>query len=198
MRLGASQRTTKLSVALVLVLYASTGLAQSTDRSRPTPLVSGQIIGKGTGTSTDYWYAFTAGPGEIAISVDVSATVGSTPGDVDVELKDTLFNTVTQVSASATYLKSEQKGVRFEIRKAQAFLLKVGVGERVKSYGVTVSGAVTFAGSATASAASPSAAPAEGWLACVPRTGVLRIEMEDGTSQEINLARAKRVLVKSQ
>jgi hypothetical protein len=66
--------------ASLLVLMAATGsvFAQSTDRDHPTPFRSNEVNGELNGEEIEYFYSFTAGPGELTITVDVKSSGGTT------------------------------------------------------------------------------------------------------------------------
>ena len=69
-----------IEFASLLVLIAATGstFAQSTNRDHPTPLRSDEIRGDLNGDEIEYFYSFTAGPGELTITVDVKSSGGTT------------------------------------------------------------------------------------------------------------------------
>jgi hypothetical protein len=72
-----------LLAASLLVLIATTGssaFAQSTDRDHPTPFTSDEIRGdlQGEDAEIEYFYSFTAGPGEVTITLDVKSSGGTT------------------------------------------------------------------------------------------------------------------------
>jgi hypothetical protein len=69
-----------LLVASMLVLIAATGsvFAQSTNRDHPTPFTSDEIKGELNGEEIEYFYSFTAGRGEVTITVDVKSSGGTT------------------------------------------------------------------------------------------------------------------------
>ncbi len=75
-------KKTLLMAASLLVLVTATGsaFAQSKDRDHPTPFTSDEINGelKGVDEEIEYFYSFTAGPGEIKIIVDVKSSDGTT------------------------------------------------------------------------------------------------------------------------
>ena len=76
----------------LLVLIAATGsaFAQSTNRDHPTPLRSDEIRGELNGDEIEYFYSFTAGPGELTITVDVKSSDGTT--GINFELLDSDAN----------------------------------------------------------------------------------------------------------
>jgi hypothetical protein len=69
-----------LLLAGLVLLIATTGstFAQSTNRDHPTPLRSDEIRGELNGGEIEYFFSFTAGPGEVTITVDVKSSDGTT------------------------------------------------------------------------------------------------------------------------
>ena len=69
-----------LLAASLLVLIAATCsvFAQSTNRDHPTPFTSDEIKGELNGEEIEYFYSFTAGRGEVTITVDVKSSGGTT------------------------------------------------------------------------------------------------------------------------
>jgi hypothetical protein len=69
-----------LLAASLLVLIAATGsaFAQSTHRDHPTPFTSDEIKGELNAKEIEYFYSFTAGPGEVTLTVDVKSSDGTT------------------------------------------------------------------------------------------------------------------------
>jgi hypothetical protein len=61
-------------------------LAQSTNRDHPTRLTSDEIRGDLKGQAIEYFYSFTAGPGEVTFTVDVKSSDGTT--GINFELLD--------------------------------------------------------------------------------------------------------------
>jgi hypothetical protein len=67
-----------LILGLVIVIVAtSSAAAQSKDRDHPTPIKSNELNGELKGHQGESFYSFTAGPGELMISVDVKSSQGS-------------------------------------------------------------------------------------------------------------------------
>jgi len=65
------KRSILLGISL-LFLLAVTGsvVAQSTDRDHPTRLTSDEIKGELNGREIEYFLSFTAGPGEVTLTVE--------------------------------------------------------------------------------------------------------------------------------
>src|SRR5260370_7296135 len=67
-----------LSAIILLAAIANVTAAQnqptpSTDRDNPAQLASNVITGDSVDSKTEYFYLFTAGPGEIKLTLDVKA-----------------------------------------------------------------------------------------------------------------------------
>ncbi len=73
-------KKTLLPILGLLLLITATGsaFAQSTNRDHPTPLSSNEIKGELNGREIEYFFSFTAGPGEVTITVDVKSSDGTT------------------------------------------------------------------------------------------------------------------------
>ena len=67
-----------LAALLALIAAAGSAFAQSTDRDHPTPFSSNEINGELKGEEIEYFYSFTAGPGEVTLTVDVKSSDGTT------------------------------------------------------------------------------------------------------------------------
>jgi hypothetical protein len=139
-----------LLVASLLVLIAATGsaFAQSTDRDHPTPFTSDEVKGELRGEEVEYFYSFTAGPGEVTITVDVKSSGGTT--GTAFELLDSDANKVLLCceGAQADSTGSTGRDVQtIKIGKRQTVILhltpfKYGTG----TYRVRISGAVNVDG----------------------------------------------------
>lgn len=138
-----------LLAASLLVLIAATGsaFAQSTDRDRPTPFTSTEINGELKAEEVEYFYSFTAGPGEFTITVDVKSSDGTT--GTAFELLDADANKVLLCceGAQADSTGTTGRDVKsIKLGKRQTVILhltpfKYGSG----TYRVRISGAVELA-----------------------------------------------------
>jgi hypothetical protein len=138
-----------LLTASLLVLIATTGsaFAQSTDRDHPTPFTSDEIKGELNGEEIEYFYSFTAGPGEATITVDVKSSGGTT--GTAFELLDADANKVLICceGAQADSTGTTGRDVKsIKLGKRQTVILhltpfKYGTG----TYRVRISGAVALA-----------------------------------------------------
>lgn len=135
-------------VAAFLILVASFGSAsaQSTDRDNPTPLASNEIKDEGVGKAVEYYYSFTAGPGEISITVDLTAKAYSTA--VRFELLDADSNQLLAHNMNAaTSTGAERVTKRARVRDKQTVLLKLVLDSNTGDYRIKLGGAVEFGNS---------------------------------------------------
>jgi hypothetical protein len=177
--------------AALLAVSAAPGRAQSRDRDRPTPLTAPEVVGHMTPDETvEHFYGFTAGPGEVKLTVEARPGQGHATWAAD--LADTDANELLSVSGHAVNAQSERKVARVRLARAQPVVLRVvtkaGSTTQDATYLVRVEGAV--AGASAASAASA----ANGRLR-VPARGTLRIDMKNGTTQNVDLGRVRAVQV---
>jgi hypothetical protein len=190
-KINGWQRITALVAAVVVT--TTVAHAQSTDMNHPTRMTLGDVKGVGEESERQYYYTFTGGPGEVVVVLDVRS--GSAMM-VEVTLLDPAFKPLLKV-----FQNSGQTIDRVNIPRGQPVIMQVTAEKGSGSYRVRLTGAVKFADSSTPAPAATTpvaAAPAttDNRLGCIPKSGILRIEMEDGSAQEINLARARRVFVK--
>jgi hypothetical protein len=138
-----------LLAASLLVLIAATGsvFAQSTHRDHPTPFTSDEIKGELNGAEIEYFYSFTAGPGEVTLTVDVKSSDGTT--GTAFELLDADANKVLICceGAQADSTGTSGRDIKsIKLGKRQTVILhltpfKYGAG----TYRVRISGAVALA-----------------------------------------------------
>jgi hypothetical protein len=135
-----------LLAASLILLIAATGstFAQSTNRDHPTPFTSDEVKGELNAEEIEYFYSFTAGPGEATITVDVKSSGGTT--GTAFELLDRDGSKVLICCEGAQADSSGQSGrevVSIKLGKRQTVILhltpfKYGHG----TYRVRISGAV--------------------------------------------------------
>ena len=138
-----------LTIALSLVLFIVVALsgsaaAQSKDRDHPTRVTSNEINGELDASGDEYFYSFTAGPGELTLTVDVKSSTDQAL--LNFELLDSRaaaaiicceFAQADGDGQSARVIKSVKLG------KRQTVVLHVTVGKAGRgTYRVRLSGAV--------------------------------------------------------
>ncbi len=133
---------------LALVLLAIPASAQSTDRDNPTQLSSNEVKDEGTGKSVEYYYGFTAGPGEVTITVDLKAKAYSTA--VRFELLDAESNQILAHNMNAATTTGAERVVKkARVREKQAVVLKLVLDSNTGEYMIRLGGAVEFQGGET-------------------------------------------------
>jgi hypothetical protein len=164
-----SKRIFLMSV-LLIATTAMGANAQSQDRDNPTPFVSNPAKGNGTGKKVEYFYSFTGGPGEVAITVDLKAKAGST--NADIEVFDGEGSKIFYYYPNATS-QNEHAVKRFTLNNKQLLILRVALDSSAGEYSIKLGGAVELAApaaatdavtatdSVTATAAQPDASAAE-------------------------------------
>jgi hypothetical protein len=138
-----------VSMLLAFSLFIAVGLtgsavAQSKDRDHPTRVISIEINGELDNSGNEYFYSFSAGPGELTLTVDVKSSTGQAL--LNFELLDRNaaaailcceFAQADGDGQSAREMKSVKLG------KRQTVVLHVTVGKAGRgTYRVRLSGAV--------------------------------------------------------
>ncbi|WP_409878108.1 hypothetical protein [Dendronalium sp. ChiSLP03b] len=186
-----SLAATTLGAILTLPILPSPVPAQSTDGDRPTPLAEINLTGNvDKDNQSEYFYSFIADPGEITVRLDIQ------PNNANVLVGVDLFNSETKQLLSfevpAYNSTSVREIQRVQIDRKQPIFIRIGRKQSNGSatYRVRIAGAVQPAnsqqGTTTGSASSLN----------LPSQGMLRLEMDDGSIQEINLNRIRRATVR--
>ena len=211
-----------LIIALILVGGVAAA-AQSTDQSNPTPIGSNELTITGPKKSNQqFYYNFTAGPGEVTLQFNVKAKSSSTY--VGVKVFDAELNTLTDHNMSAETSPSMALK-KFDVGTKQTLLMSFTSDSSLGECKIKFGGAVEFSGteSPVSSAATDSNSTAQtqsadqsagasgsgknkafifsildaaGQRFNIPATGKLRIEMKDGSMQEVDLTQVKKILLK--
>src|SRR5688572_4017717 len=84
---------------LVVLAFAASAFAQSTDQSSPTAIDGNEYSGKGPSKETNYFYSFTGGPGEVTVSLELKAKSFSTFARM--EIFDSGMGTVATANMNA-------------------------------------------------------------------------------------------------
>jgi hypothetical protein len=185
---------------LILLAFAFAGAAAaqttpSTDRDNPTPIAANEVKGEGTDEKTEYFYSFTAGPGEVSLTFDVKATKDAYLHGFDYEVFDAKSRRLAGGFLDPVRGESKRKIEKVSVRGQQQLLLRLVLTGYVDTYRIRLEGAVD---GAAASSASPSAAAAAqgGNRMCLPTTGTLVIILADGAEERIDLSQVKSAAVK--
>ncbi len=204
-------------VPIILIALVGTATAQSTDPDNPTPMTTDVIKGRWPADKlVSHYYSFVAGPGVVNLSINCVTDSGSTI--VGAQLTDaaghlfTRLESIGKESVTPTYVQDVAggEGVRlvatFEIKRRQKLLVRFYTAitnpDSAGSYAIRVSGDGVTSGENNTSTISGSINstgnnPAGGNNVFVlPKSGKLRLVMDDGTVQEINLSRVREATVK--
>ncbi|HKP46847.1 MAG TPA: hypothetical protein VJT50_09625 [Pyrinomonadaceae bacterium] len=136
--------------SIVMLLFAATAIeisAQSQDRDNPTPLAANSIKGNGIGKKVEYYYGFSAGPGEIVITVDLKAKSGST--NADVEIFDAEASKIFYYYPNAT-TQNERAVKKITLNDKQTLTLRIALDSSAGEYAIKLAGAVDLAAAPTA------------------------------------------------
>lgn len=133
-----------LTSTALLILFSLNGsaLAQSGDRDNPTPLASNIIKGNGIGKKVEYYYSFSAGPGEVVVTIDLKAKSGST--NADVEIFDGESNKIFYYYPGAT--STNERGVKkVSVNSKQQLILRLAFDMDAGEYAIKLAGPVELA-----------------------------------------------------
>jgi len=216
-----------LIIALILVGGVAAS-AQSTDQSNPTPITSNELTIAGPKKNNQqFYYSFTAGPGEVSLQFSVKAKTYST--FVGVKIFDAELNTLTYHNMSADSSQSMALK-KFDVGAKQTLVMSFTSDSNLGECKIKLGGAVELGGAesssssasdSTATNSTPEVQPvdqgsgagastssgknkdlvfsildAAGQRFNIPANGKLRLEMKDGSVQEIDLTQVKKILVK--
>jgi hypothetical protein len=132
-----------LLLSLLFIVATAMGApAQSQDRDNPTPFASNTVKGSGTGKKVEYFYSFTAGPGEVAITVDLKAKAGSTNADVEIFDEDGSKTFYYYPNATS---QNEHAVKRFSLNSKQLLTLRLALDSSAGAYSIKLAGPVEFA-----------------------------------------------------
>ncbi len=177
--------TSTLGILLAITALINSVDAQSTYRDNPTPLTQPDITGiVDKNNDSEYFYSFVAKPGTVIITLDVAPNKQNTLNYVGVDL----FNLNAQELLSfdvGVISKSKRKIQRLQIQRQQTIIMRISRRNRkgAASYRIRVDGSVQLPKANIRSIQ-------------LPTEGMLRLEMNDGTVQEINLSRVRNATVR--
>jgi hypothetical protein len=130
-----------LIIFLLLAATVSAANAQSQDRDNPTALAANTITGSGIGKKVEYYYSFTAGPGEIAVTIDLKAKTGSTNADVEIFDAD---SKVFYYYPNATST-NEHAVKKFTLNSEQPLTLRLALDTSAGAYSIKLAGPIQLA-----------------------------------------------------
>jgi hypothetical protein len=183
---------------LILITATSTAVAQSRERDHPTRLDSDELRGVLHGNGGESFYSFTAGPGELTITVEVKSREGTLAMPFELlsaNAADVLL-CCEYAQADATGLTGRTvKSVRIKSRQTVILHLTENENNVSGTFFVRLSGAVAFAGTSGSAQGSRIGYSGPGNRMGMPANGTLRIRMRDGSTKEIDLSLVQEVSV---
>jgi len=182
-------------VFLVLVLFPVLAAAQSKDRDNPTPITSNPVSGSSRKDDRrEFYYSFTAGPGELVVTLDVEGLSGRVDSLSLVRLTfyDKEFHEVGKFARQSGLNGERKRQVeRYTFPKETPLVMRVTFDAGASAYKVVLGGDV--------SVGEPPIPPvASSQVLQLPKTGVLTIKMRDGSVRTINLAEIQDARVETQ
>ena len=122
----------------------------STNIDKPTLLTSKEIRGNGVGENISYYYTFSAGPGEVKVTVDSKSKPGLLPIRPG-EFNDAVAVEVSDLDAKRLfYVKMDYKAIgtrkveRFQLGRRQQIIMRILLGKFTLDYMVRVEGSIDF------------------------------------------------------
>lgn len=185
-----------LSVLCLFLISVGSAFAQSADRDNPTRLTATEISGGAVASNTEYFYSFTAGPGELTITPEVTSNDFSCAFSIDVF--DTRNNSVVTSAIIATNRNSEVGATRsVQLGRRQSLTMRLKFDGNAGRYRVRLGGVKdlpsTYAGTDVRYPVGPPAADTPAKRSS--GRGTLRVEMDNGSIQEFDLSRVRQVTV---
>jgi len=176
-----------VAALLILAIAVESAAAQSResrDIDHPVRLTSTEIT-RPIAENREIFYTFTAGPGELTMTLDLMQE--DTGATVEVTIYDMNSKQIASFYGWALE-KNTRRVERVNFPRRQQALMKISVTHSTDHYKgdfrLRFAGALDQARSETA----PSARP-------VPGSGVLRILMKDGSAQEIEMRQVQQIIV---
>ena len=201
-----------IATVFAIALAAGASMAQYSSRDNPKPLGSGDISGSLSDHNQESFYAFTAGPGEVTITLDVQAKRDDI-GNMSFELlaRDGSTSLLCCYGAQGDGGGSGRDTASVKLPKRQTVILytkngPVGGG----TFHLRVTGAASFGNDQISGGRNEGGNRSEisnypanyprgnrggGDPVDVPSTGTLRITMKDGSVRDVDLSRVRNISI---
>ena len=174
-------------VVMLLGLFPVFAAPQSKDKDKPTPLTSAEVSGVSRKEDRrELYYSFTAGPGELVVTLDVEGLSGRSDRESLVRLTflDQDSHEVGKFHRQSGLNGDNKRQVeKYNLTKQTSLVMRVTFEAGASKYKVGLSGDVSLE-----QPDGPVDTSAPGELLKLPKTGVLTIKMRDGSVRTINLA----------
>jgi len=169
--------------------------AQSKDKDKPTPITSNQVSGVSKKQDTrELYYSFTAGPGELVVTLDVQGLSGRADRESLVRLTfyDQEFHEVGNVERQSGLNGESKRHIeKYNFPKETPLVMRLTFETGASSYKVSLGGNVLVE-----QPANPPVTPGEALR--LPKAGVLTIKMRDGSIRTINLAEVQDARIEAE
>lgn len=203
-------------LALFLFALAGTATAQSSNRDHPTVLNSGEINGSLGNHNGESFYSFTAGPGELTITVDVTVNHRQNETQIGVLNFELLAQNASTSLLCCEFAQTGDSGTgrsakSIRLSRRQTIILHttngpVGGG----TFRIRLNGANSFSTSTYGPGNNNNnndnnndnndngrgRGNRDGEQLTVPENGILHIRMKNGTTQDIDLSRVRNISVR--
>jgi hypothetical protein len=172
------------SVVLVFCLFPLLVGAQSRDKNKPTPMKSAQVSGvSGKQDNRELYYSFTAGPGDLVVTLVVEGLSGRADRESLVRLTfyDQDFHEVGKFDRQSGLNGESKRHVeKYNFAKETPLVMRLTFETGASKYRISLGGDI-----AVGKPSSPSSASNEVFQ--LPKAGVLTVKMRDGSIHTINL-----------
>jgi hypothetical protein len=159
--------------------------AQSKDKTKPTPMTSTQVSGASRKEDgRELYYSFTAGPGELVVTLDVQGLSGRVDAGSLVRLAfyDQEFHEVGEFDRQSGLNGENRSRVeKYNFPKQTPLVMRLTFESGSSIYKVSLGGSISV-GQTT----NPRVTSSE--VLRLPKAGVLTIKMRDGSVRTVNLA----------
>lgn len=189
-----------LSVLSLLLAIAahSVAVAQSGDRDHPTPINTNELRGTLNSDGGEFFYSFSAGPGDLTITVEVRSSGGTLAMPFELlaaNAADTILCCEFAQAGTTGETGRVVKTVNLKSRRTVILhLTENQYGEG--TFLVRFSGAVTFAGRSESVQGNRIGYRGPGDRMGMPTNGTLHITMKDGSTKEIDLSLVQELSVR--
>lgn len=199
---------TAVAVLFALVATDRSANAQSKDRDNPTRLTSNEISGMIDSDSIGnfYYYSFMAEPGEVSITLTVEP--GRRLGGGFKSVRFALFDrNAAELASKSAYTfdggGTKQVIARVDVTRRQRMVLSIDIpdapsNEGVGKYRFRIDGAVSFGQDTSPSDFGIAEAHKRDNIdnpECLPKKGILRVKMKDGSIRRIDLSQAEEITI---
>jgi hypothetical protein len=183
---------------LLAIAAASVAVAQSGNRNHPTPIDSSELRGVLNSDGGEFFYSFTAGPGDLTITVEVKSSGGTLAMPFELLAANGADSILCCEFAQASETGETGRVVKtVKIRSRRTVILHLTENQYgAGTFLVRFSGAVTFAGRSEPVQGSRIGNSGPGSRMGMPTNGTLFITMRDGSTKEIDLSLVQELSVR--